>query len=630
MKKKLLSIVTLGLLLFAPKAMIAQAINLRTTSSFVLFTTTGAVGNTGISQVTGNVGTNTTGGAITGFGNINGTEYIGNAITLAAAGDLDLLYNELNTATSTAAHAPLLGNGETLNAGVYAIAGVTTLNDVLILDGQGNPNAKFIFQISAPFSTNASSQVTLINGALACNVFWKVEGAVNMATNTKMRGTIVAHTGLIDMGAGVTLEGRALSTTGAITINGTLAYLPTGCGSPVLTGPAAPALGATACYALFTGIEAMTNAGSSFITGDVGTNDGLTTGFNPLQVIGMIHPIPDASTNACGTALVVVYNYLNLIPTDIELKYPAQLGNGLVLTPHTYIMNAAAHLTGNLTLNAEGNADAVFVINIQGALTTSTYANVILLNGTQAKNVFWKVNGAVTISDYSVFKGTIVSKDGAISLNTGVDLQGRALTTAGLFLTAAVNVVIPPNTCNLLLPVSWLSFTAEKSTNAAVVLKWSTANEINNNHFVIQRSSDGANFTTLSKVAAGINNNSNQSYTYADVKAMDGNNFYRLQQVDNDGNFKYSAIVQVKMSNVSWSVYPNPASTVTSVLVRSNLTNASFTLVDNNGKVVYQRSKVKINAGEFIDIPVSNIARGIYMLNIKTDKVNKTEKIIVQ
>jgi hypothetical protein len=630
MKKQLLSIVTAGILLLLPTALIAQATDLGTTASFVLFTTTGAVSNTGLSQVTGNVGTNTTGGAITGFGNINGTEYIGNSTTLTAAGDLTLLYTQLNVAPFTNNHAPLLGNGETLNAGVYAIAGVTTLNNVLTLDGQNNPNAKFIFQISAPFSTNASSKVMLINGALACNVFWKVEGAVNLGTLSTMRGTVVAHTGLIDMGAGVTLEGRALSTTGAITLDGTLAYLPTGCGSPVLNGPAAPVLGATACYALFTGNDAMTNAGSSFVTGDIGTNVGLTTGFNPLQVNGMIHDVPDGSTIACAAALGVVYNYLNTLPNDIELKFPAQLGNNLVLTPHTYIMNAAAALTGNLTLNAEGNTNAVFVIKIQGALTTSTFAHVILLNGTQAKNVFWKVNGAVSISDYSIFKGTIICKDGAVNLNTGVNLEGRALTTDGAFSTAAVTVVIPPNTCNAVVPVNWLSFTAEKKTNSSAILKWSTASEINNHHFVIQRSGDGVNFATLASVAAGNNNTTAQSYNYTDGKALDGNNFYRLQQVDNDGNFKYSAVVLLKMSTASWSVYPNPASTSTSVFVRSNLSNASFTLLDNNGKIVYQRFRISVIAGEHINIPVTNIARGIYMLNIKTSELNKTEKVIIQ
>ncbi|MEO7523844.1 MAG: ice-binding family protein, partial [Ferruginibacter sp.] len=320
MKTKFSQLLVLTFFIFFSNIVSAQVPG--TVGNFVLFTSSGAVTNTGISQITGNIGTNTTGGAITGFGNVNGILNVGNAATLQAAGELTLFYGLLNTTPSTNSHAPLLGNGEILNAGVYAIAGVTTLNDTLTLDGQGNPNAIFGFQVSAPFSTNTSSYINLINGALACNVFWKIEGAVNIASLTTMRGTIVANNGAIDLGAGVTLEGRALSTTGAITLNGTFAYLPTGCGSLVLSGPAAPVMGSAGCYALFTGNGSMTNAGISYVTGDIGTNVGLTTGFDPLNVTGMIHPIPDGSTAACATDLLVAYNYLNTLPVEIELLYP--------------------------------------------------------------------------------------------------------------------------------------------------------------------------------------------------------------------------------------------------------------------------------------------------------------------
>ena len=139
-----------------------------------------------------------------------------------------------------------------------------------------------------------------------------------------------------------------------------------------------------------------------------------------------------------------VYNYLNTLPYDIELLYPTQFGNNLVLTPHTYLMNAAATLTDTVFLNAQGNADAVFVIQINGALSTSTYANVALINGTQAKNVFWKVEGAASINNYSVFKGTIICNNGALgAFNTGVMLDGRALLTTGALTTTAMTAVIP-------------------------------------------------------------------------------------------------------------------------------------------------------------------------------------------
>jgi hypothetical protein len=128
-----------------------------------------------------------------------------------------------------------------------------------------------------PSSTNASSKVKLVNGALACNVFWKVEGLVSMASGTTMRGTIIANNAAIEMNTGDTLEGRALSTAGAVTIDGTFAYTPIGCGSPTLVGPIAPSLGTAACYAIFSTNGAVTNSGITSITGDVGSNNGPVT-----------------------------------------------------------------------------------------------------------------------------------------------------------------------------------------------------------------------------------------------------------------------------------------------------------------------------------------------------------------
>jgi hypothetical protein len=235
-----------------------------------------------------------------------------------------------------------------------------------------------------------------------------------------------------------------MSTAGAITVDGILAYTPVGCGSPVLTGPTAPNLASTECYALFSANGAVTNSGISNIKGDVGTNVGLTTGFDALLVNGAIHPIPDLSTAQCAADLINVYTYLNTLPYNIELLYPAQFGHSLVLTPHTYLMNAAAQLTDTVFLNAQGNANAVFVIQINGALTTSTYSNVVLMNGAQSKNVFWKIEGAVSINNYSTFRGTIVTNNGALgALNTGVELDGRALTTTGALTSTAMGAIMP-------------------------------------------------------------------------------------------------------------------------------------------------------------------------------------------
>ena len=443
MKTNLRNVLSMVILFLIPVLNFGQAPPLGTTANFVLFSTNGSVSNTGISQLTGNVGTNN--GSSTAFGNVNGVMHDMDLASGQCATDLLTAYNQLNSTVPTIFPAPLLGNGQILTPGVYSISAAATLNLDLTLNGMGNPNAVFIFQIAGSLSTNADSKIKLINSAKACNVFWKIEGLVSMASGTMMKGTVIANNAAINMNTNDTLEGRALSTAGAITVDGILAYTPIGCGSPVLNGPAAPNLGSAACYAIFSTNGAVSNSGITHLTGDVGTNNGLTTGYNALDVTGTIHPSPDGSTATCAADLLTAYNYVNTLPYDIELLYPAQFGNNLVLTPHTYLMNAAATFTDTLYLNALGNVNAIFVIQINGALTTSTYAKVILINGAQAKNVYWKIEGAVTINNYSIFNGTIICNNGALgAINTGVILNGRSLTTAGAVTTTAITAIASP------------------------------------------------------------------------------------------------------------------------------------------------------------------------------------------
>lgn len=444
MKTKLLLTLTAAFLFLMPNASFGGSINLGTASNFVLFSTNGSVSNTGITQLTGNVGTNN--GSSTNFGNVNGVMHDMDGTSAQCAADLLIAYNKLNSTIPTFFPAPLLGNGVTLIPGVYSISGASTLNLGLTLDAKGDPNAEFIFQLNGSFSANAGSKIHLINGALACNVYWKVEGLVSLAPGTFMRGTIIANNAAIIITSRDTIEGRALSTAGAVTIDGALAYTPTGCGSPYLTGPTAPDLKSAACFTLFSANGPVSNTGVSTILGNVGTNVGLTTGFDPLLVTGTVFPIPNGKTAACAADLLNAYNYLNVLPVDIELLYPAQFGRNLVLTPHTYIMKAAAVFTDSLYLNAQGNPDAVFVIKIDGALTTSTYSKVLLINGAQAKNVYWKIEGAVSINNYSIFCGTIICNNGALgAINTGVVLNGRALTTTGALTSAAITTILPIN-----------------------------------------------------------------------------------------------------------------------------------------------------------------------------------------
>ncbi|MEO6729675.1 MAG: ice-binding family protein [Ferruginibacter sp.] len=549
MKKNLLIIAQTFIIVFVTHLSFSQVVAppLGSSASFVLFSSQGAVTNGGVKAiVTGNVGTNG-GGSTTGFGNVNGVIHDGDAASIQAAADLLIAYNQLNATTATNAHAPGLGGGETLFTGVYNIGGTSFLDLTLNLDAQGDPNAVFIFKINGAFSTNAAAKIKLLNGAQACNVFWKVEGKVDMATGTYMRGNIIANNAEIVMAINDTLEGRAFSTTGAITVAGIMAYTPLGCGTVVLSGPVAPTLGATACYALFSGSGNVGNSGVTYVTGDVGTNVGATAGYNPLLVAGTIHTSPDASTGQSATALTTVYNYLTAQPHDIQLMFPALFGNGLELTPHTYLMNTAASLTDTVYLNALNNPNAVFIIKINGAFAAAVNSKVKLVNGAQAKNVYWLVEGTVDIAANSVFNGTIVGNNGLVSLGTGVIINGRVLATNRALNTSGINAVSPSGNCSVL-PVTWLYFRG-KPVQKDVLLEWGTTNEMNNGFYTIEKSRDGQRFETLTTVnATKAVGPAENNYSFLDRQPF-SLNYYRISQTDKDGQVNPYNTIMVKMSN---------------------------------------------------------------------------------
>lgn len=437
------------LVLLIPENGKAQLVNLGSAADYMLYSTGGAVTNSGTiykTRITGNIGTSSD-PTLPGFGNIDGNIINVSNLLVNTQLNLDILtaYSDLSSAIPTFFPAPLLGNSQILVPGVYDIAGPAVLSLDLILDGQNDPNSVFIIKIGGAFSSSSNAKVKLINGALACNVYWKIEGLVSLATGTSMKGTIIANNAAIVMSVGDTLEGRAFAIQGAITVSEFFGFLPTGCGSTILVGPIPPNLGAAGCFALFTSMGENTNVGITNVIGDVGTDgpSDLTTGYDPLLVDGEIHPIFDLVTNQAAADLLVAYNYLTTLdPGDIELIRPDLFGHNLVLTPHTYIMLGAVTFTDTLYLDARGNPDAVFVINVNGAFQSTLNSKVVLINGTQAKNVYWKIDGMLSLADNSVFNGTLVVA-GAINLSTGVAINGRALSTGGALNVQAVTVNIP-------------------------------------------------------------------------------------------------------------------------------------------------------------------------------------------
>lgn len=219
MKDKILLILTI-ITLFTPKSItFGQTPNLGTASNFVLFTANGACTNSGASMVTGDIGTNV--GAFSGFppGTVTGNIRLPSSPEAAqAAIDVIAAFNSLNTLTCGTLILPELG-GQTLAPGVSCqnTASPTTLNGTLTLSGSGI----FIIKLNSALTTGTSSNIVLTNGATANNVFFQVNGAVTFGTGSTFKGTILAM-GAIVLGTAASLEGRGLSTVGAITLNNNL------------------------------------------------------------------------------------------------------------------------------------------------------------------------------------------------------------------------------------------------------------------------------------------------------------------------------------------------------------------------------------------------------------------------
>jgi len=160
-------------------------------------------------------------------------------------------------------------------------------------------------------------------------------------------------------------------------------------------------------------------------------------------------------------------------------------------------------------------------------------------------------------------------------------------------------------------PVTLKSFGVVGKYNAAL-LNWSTATELDIDHFNVQHCTDGSSFISIGTVKA-IGNGAN-SYAFTDGKPTNGTNYYRLESVDKDGATSYSKVVSVQLSIINYqlSVYPNPAKD--NITIKgSNIYNVQ--VIDNIGRVV---RGVSLKDANNPTLSVSGLAAGVYHLRIQT------------
>jgi hypothetical protein len=189
-------------------------------------------------------------------------------------------------------------------------------------------------------------------------------------------------------------------------------------------------IGSIENFSLYTTDGALTNVAASTITGDIGADIGAISGFGTSVVYGSIHntnSITAQATSDLNTAVAQI----TATPTTFNYPNFHVFGNGETLTAGVYTVSTPATLNGTLTLDAGGDPNALFIFKIGGTFSTTAHSTVVLTGCASLKNIFWLVNGAISMATYTNISGNLISNPGAIDIGSEVIVQGRVLSTTG-------------------------------------------------------------------------------------------------------------------------------------------------------------------------------------------------------
>lgn len=209
------------------------------------------------------------------------------------------------------------------------------------------------------------------------------------------------------------------------------------------TNQSSVTLGAASTFAVLAG-STVTNTGPTSVSGDLGVSAGTAvTGFAPGVVSnGNIHSA-DTLAGQAQSALTIAYNDLAGRSTA-PVSVAGNLG-GMTLAPGLYKSTSGIEISsGDLTFDAKGDANAVFIIQIASTLNVSAGRQVRLIDGAKAANIYWQVGTSANLGSSSIFKGTILA-DQSISLQTSASVEGRLLARIGAVTMQSNTIVVPAN-----------------------------------------------------------------------------------------------------------------------------------------------------------------------------------------
>lgn len=214
------------------------------------------------------------------------------------------------------------------------------------------------------------------------------------------------------------------------------------------------------------------------------------------------------------------------------------------------------------------------------------------------------------------------------SFNSNMSVQLPSGPANAILIPTTLTFTTGNNTC-LALPVKWLSFTARKSGNTAL-LEWTTSDELNNAGYVIERSADGKNYAAIGNQVPSNATDQINSYSFTDKAPVDGVNYYRIRQNDVDGQYSFSNVRTLYFGDqvVSSKIWPNPARDEFVIdLGGAVINNLEVALVGVDGKPVWRGKYDEANS--HVVVHLDDIEPGLYTVILESPAMKSNHKLVV-
>ncbi len=374
--------------------------------------------------------------------------------------------------------------------------------------------------------------------------------------------------------------------------------------------------------------------GTVTIDGDVSTSSGditLTGNSGTIDVIGTVDSNNDLDIVSNGGSVVHIYGGANAgnnasftANDDLIIEGVVDVGNGAIFTGNGGGAFELGGISGGNNTSLTFNGDAT----IDGDVSLGQGTTMTVNSGTTVVTGSFSAGGGTT--NYTVHSDFVVGED--LNLDGGSDQisgYGEVTTGGSCSYDTGGSATITQNcsvTTPIALPVSLVSFEVEKSDNS-VKLQWSTASELNNDFFTLEKSNDGYNFKEIAKVLGSGTTKLTNQYTFFDSNSSI-KSYYRLSQTDFDGTVEILKTILLNGESVnlsSVSCYPNPMINTRTLHVSEVVQETYWDVYNINGTL--------ISSGNFESashIELENLTPGNYFIRIMSGESAKTLKVIIK